>query len=122
MENQQTILLIDDDPSIREVMSLALETRGIEVLTAVNGKEGLDVLELHPETSLILLDLLMPVMDGWDFIKSVGENQNLNQIPIIVTTASSVAPKSIGKTVILHKPLDLTILYNEVEKHVRLDL
>ncbi len=81
------ILLIDDDPDNREVMTLVLEHRGFRVITACNGLEGLRVLEEHGRPDLILLDWMMPTMSGREFLEAIRDRPELATIPVIVVTA-----------------------------------
>ncbi len=63
-----TLLLVEDDPDIRESVSELLEEEGYCVWQATNGREALDVLEAGCRPDVILLDLMMPVMTGWEFL------------------------------------------------------
>src|SRR4051794_36894212 len=83
----QTILIVEDDEAIRETMQLALEMRGYGVITAGNGKEGLDALTAKQRPCLILLDLMMPVMDGWGFLGEIEQDPSLGRIPVVVVPA-----------------------------------
>jgi len=79
------ILVVDDDPDLREFLRLTLTSMGFEVTSAANGREALDVLEgYHPD--LILLDMKMPVMDGWEFCRAL-EGRDARP-PIVVLTAA----------------------------------
>lgn len=80
MKNKQTILLVEDDATLSDAFSIMLSKEGFDVVAAFNGKEALEKIK-DKSVDLILLDLLMPVMDGREFLE-VYENKNL--IPIIV--------------------------------------
>lgn len=70
---QDTILVVDDDPELRNVLDEALTDAGFEVATAENGEKGLEkAFEVKP--NLILLDLVMPVMDGWEFLERLHQD------------------------------------------------
>lgn len=82
---QDTILVVDDDPELRAVLKEALEDAGFAVETSENGKEGLDkALEVKP--NLILLDLVMPVMDGWEFLERLHQDAWGKTARIIILT------------------------------------
>lgn len=71
--NCRSILIIEDEKAIRETFRLALEMEGYQVNEASNGKEGLEALSTMPRPCVILLDLMMPVMNGWAFIRALEE-------------------------------------------------
>jgi CheY-like chemotaxis protein len=79
------ILVVDDDPDLREFLRLMLTSMGFEVISAANGQEALDVLESH-NPDLILLDMKMPVMNGWEFCRAVDGRDACP--PIVVLTAA----------------------------------
>jgi CheY-like chemotaxis protein len=79
------ILVVDDDPDLREFLRLMLTSMGFEVISAANGQEALDVLEGH-NPDLILLDMKMPVMNGWEFCRAVDGRDACP--PIVVLTAA----------------------------------
>ena len=83
------MLLVEDDTDTREIMARMLEKSGWQVLEAGNGREALEQLEkLRP--GLILLDLMMPVMDGFDFLLEMRANPDWRDIPVIVLTAKNL--------------------------------
>jgi CheY-like chemotaxis protein len=83
------ILVVEDEPEIREIERRMLESEGWAVTEAANGREALDALEQHrPE--LIMLDLMMPVMDGFEFILEMREVEAWRRIPVIVITAKDL--------------------------------
>ncbi len=88
--SQWTVLVVDDEPDNREISQTLLSFSGVKVYTAVNGAEGIKLLEDISPT-FILLDLSMPVMDGWDMLKLVRANQKTHSVPIIALTAHAMA-------------------------------
>jgi CheY-like chemotaxis protein len=113
----KSVLVVDDDEAIRETMKLALELRGYLVFTAGNGKEGIDVLVEMPRPCLIFLDLMMPVMDGWDFVRALEDNPALDGIPVVVVTAFGDQAGTIKARSIIAKPMPLEVLYTTVREH-----
>jgi two-component system chemotaxis response regulator CheY len=113
------ILLLDDDETIREVVEMALSVKGYEVLTAPNGALALDLIRRHPP-SLILLDMRMPVMDGWEFARRYREMSG-PQAPIIVLTAA-VDPADRAQQIeadgFLAKPFSLKELRSLVDRYL----
>jgi len=85
---KNTILLIDDVEENRVILKLRLEKEGYRIITANNGKEGLEILAQEADTvSSIFLDINMPVMDGHAFLSRIKADPRYTSIPIIVTTA-----------------------------------
>jgi len=84
------ILVVDDDPDIAETVQMILESRGYEVALAANGREALDVIaKQRPDA--ILLDMLMPVMDGWQFAAELRRRYPHDRPPLIAMTAAEHA-------------------------------
>lgn len=106
------IMVIEDDNDIRELLKLALEMEGYNVLTAEDGVRALDVLKEGAQPRLILLDLNMPGMSGQDLIKY------LNDIPTIVLSAASknVLQGVSGVQGVLQKPVDFSVLFNLIHE------
>jgi DNA-binding response OmpR family regulator len=85
MELKKKICIIEDDDSIREIYSTKLQEEGFEVITAENGQKGLYVInDIRPD--LILLDLRMPVKNGFEVMKELNEDEKLSKIPVIILT------------------------------------
>lgn len=85
----KTVLLVDDEPDNVEVIEDAIEFGGLAVKSAGNGQQALEVLkEFKPD--LILLDLSMPVMDGWETRKRIQENPDTRNIPVVALTAHAM--------------------------------
>src|SRR5437588_809924 len=85
------ILLVEDDTEIREEMAALLESEGYVVAQARNGQDALDQLKEMPAPCLILLDLMMPVMNGWDFRERQLADPSLKEIPTIIVSGAAQA-------------------------------
>lgn len=83
----RTVLLVDDDPDLRECVEMLLDSMGYRVVCAANGKEALEVLD-RSLPALILLDMKMPVMDGWEFCRVLDTRGPRPPPPIVVLTAA----------------------------------
>ncbi|MER7757968.1 HAMP domain-containing protein [Kitasatospora sp. NPDC097643] len=86
----RTVLIVDDD--LRNVFALtaALEQHGLTVLHAADGRAGLDLLRGHPETALVLMDVMMPGLDGYSAITAIRADEHLARIPVIAVTAKAM--------------------------------
>jgi signal transduction histidine kinase/CheY-like chemotaxis protein len=112
------VLLIDDDPFLRDALSRLLLKDGHRVITAENGTEGLRMArELHP--GLIILDVLMPRMDGWEVLKALKVDPKLAQIPVIMLSILDEAEKglALGAVEYLFKPVDHALLAETLRKY-----
>jgi signal transduction histidine kinase/CheY-like chemotaxis protein len=87
------ILVVEDDPSTRDAARRVAEKLGLAVAEAVNGLEGLRWLDGHPPPALILLDLMMPVMDGFEFLEEMQRRPALQNVPVVVLTAKQLTPE-----------------------------
>jgi urea transport system substrate-binding protein len=113
---QPDILIIDDDPAILATVAEILHDEGYNVRAAGNGMEGLAALE-QQLPALILLDMRMPVLDGWGFVRALRERGL--QVPFVVLTAAQDARRwaqEVGATGFLAKPFDLAELLTIVEQ------
>ena len=119
MNQKPTILIVEDEPEIRNVMQESLESIGLNILTAANGQEALVKLGNNAGVSLILLDLMMPVMNGWQFLTAIEKNSLLNKIPILVVTVFSDQAKDLKVRGVLKKPFDLNDLLTQVTDVLR---
>ena len=114
---KKKILIIEDDANIREVLELALEFEGYDIVTAVNGKDGIDQIGKGITPDLILLDLMMPVMNGWEFLEALKLDKTSNHIPVIVVSAFMDKSAPIDCKAFLSKPLHLEELLETVKEH-----
>lgn len=110
------VLVIEDDEGIRESLKDVLEIEGYAVSTATNGLEGLRALEEAKELCLILLDLMMPVMNGWQFLEAIRERGG--ELPPIAVVSAAVDAGDVMRygCRLLAKPVDLDRLMNTVRE------
>jgi CheY-like chemotaxis protein len=81
------ILIVEDDADLREMMAQLLHLEGYETALAANGREALDYLRVNGTPKLILLDLMMPVMDGWEFRREQQRDPEIARVPVVVLSA-----------------------------------
>ncbi len=112
-----SILIVEDDPEIREVLKMSIELEGYKVVTAANGQEGIEALRSVARPCLILLDLMMPVMNGWEFAEAIEADMILAQIPVVVVTAYPDKAESIKSKSILKKPVDMNAMFHIIKEY-----
>ncbi len=111
-----TVLIVEDEEDLREMMKDALELKGYAVVTANEGEEALSKLDGIEHLCLVLLDLLMPGMNGWDFFTKLRERPELSAVPVIVhSSAADRAPA--GVTRVLQKPVPFDRLISVVGEY-----
>lgn len=110
------VLLVEDEKDLREVMTMALEIEGFEVKTAANGREALELLRQKPEPCLILLDLMMPVMSGWDFLAERRSSEALRSIPVVIVSAFAPSPPP-DTDAVIPKPIKFDKLIDLVQRY-----
>ena len=115
------LLLVEDDDTARNGLSALLLQAGYAVAAAANGQEAIDLLRNGPIPDLILLDMLMPVLDGWHFLRQLKALPFLAAVPIVVVTGTILTPEwadAHGCCGILHKPIDPEAMLEEVQRCV----
>ena len=117
------ILIVEDERDLRETMKDLLELEGYQAVTAGNGQEGLAQLQSMTGCSLILLDLMMPVMNGWEFLNTLRlqERHRFGDIPVVLVSAAANAVQEEGRfgCTVMKKPVDFGLLLALVERHCR---
>lgn len=118
---KKSILIVEDDFDIRQSMSDILEDLGYKVFSASNGRAGIDHLQKMDELpGVVILDLMMPVLDGFGFRKEQVKDKRLSSVPTILLSADSRLPekaKDIGFEEFIKKPIDLDHLLSIAEKY-----
>jgi DNA-binding response OmpR family regulator len=110
------VLVVDDDPDIRELLFTALEDEGFEVVPAGNGQEALAIIKTF-RPDVIVLDLMMPVMDGWQFARELRARKE--DIPLVLLSAARdlrVHAKALSAADIIEKPFDLSELLPKIAR------
>lgn len=116
----RSILIIEDEPSIRSTLQELLKLEGYQtVYGAANGQEALELLRRIEHPCLILLDLMMPVMDGFQFLDRRDESDIVASIPIVIMSAAWESAKKAQRRVegIMKKPVDFDRLLETVHKY-----
>jgi len=90
MSEQKKILIIDDDSKNIFALSAVLTAKKYECVSAQSAREGLDILQAQPEIGVVLMDMMMPEMDGYEAISVMKNAGNLKQIPVIAVTAQAM--------------------------------
>jgi len=111
------ILVVEDDEDIRDSLREALESDGYQVVTAEDGKEGLQALDEMPRPCLILLDLMMPVMNGWQFLEKMKEDTTLATIPVVAVTAAGERGNTAQADMLIKKPVNLDHLLEVIKRY-----
>lgn len=121
--NCKTILVVEDDRDIRESVEDVLRTEGYEVFAAANGKEAISILREIEHPTLILLDMMMPVMSGWEFLEAQKSSAQFANLPVVVVSAQADESALISKRGdiqaegLLRKPIQLENLLSVVETY-----
>ena len=115
MTKEKRILVVEDDDAIRALLFTVLRRRGFKVDTAPNGARGLDRFS-HCVYSLVLLDLMMPVMSGYEFLERL-ERMNPSHRPLVIVLTAGAAPRNLDPKIVagaIHKPFDIELLVETV--------
>ncbi len=122
MSQKAKILIVDDEPFNVDVLQQELDELEYHIITASNGKEALDQIRKH-QPDLILLDLMMPVLDGFAVLSEIKGDNSLRDIPVIIVSAADDS-KSIVKGIkqgaddYITKPIDADHLKKKVKEHL----
>jgi CheY-like chemotaxis protein len=115
------ILVVDDDADLREALVAGLEREGHQVIAATDGERALQLLRWGIVPDVIMLDLMMPVMDGWEFRRQQLTDPTLAPIPVIVVSADPEARRLLGSPgvrAVLAKPVDFETLLGALDRAV----
>jgi len=116
----RVVLVVDDDADIRDMIAQALELEGWRVVGAANGDEALRAARQGPRPDIILLDLWMPVMNGWEFMEAQHHDAALAAIPVVLISGDERLQEKAALARVagfLKKPMDLIELLDAVGRH-----
>lgn len=121
--SKKRVLVVDDDADIRDALGLALLEEGYDAFAVGDGEEALEWLQREAPPHVILLDMMMPRMNGWQFRNAQRADPALAAIPVIVVSAAADsalkaqgAARALEVDAVLHKPVDLDELFHAVER------
>lgn len=113
----KNVLIVEDEVSIRQMMQDVLELHGYKVFTASNGEDGIKkLMEISPEPCVVLLDLMMPGTNGWQFLDVQRSNPKFSNIPVVVCSAYKESAKSVHPNGFVEKPIQLNSLLGAVRE------
>lgn len=116
------VLVVEDDEDVRDAMVEVLEERGYETLAAANGLEALERMREREDLSVVLLDLSMPVMDGWECCEQMGKDPKLSLLPVVLLSGTSSLESEraeLGAAAVLSKPFSPRDLVAAVARYRR---
>ena len=106
----RSILVVEDEKTIRESLVALLENEGYTVYSASNGKNGLEALKSMPRPCLILLDFMMPIMNGQEFLENKLHDEAIASIPVVVVSAYEDEARTLKSSAFIKKPIDFDAL------------
>jgi CheY-like chemotaxis protein len=117
----QTVLVVDDDMRNIFALTSVLESQGVNVLFAENGRDGIEKLQQNEAISLVLMDVMMPEMDGYETMRAIRELEGYSRLPIIALTAKALSGDrekclEAGASDYITKPVDVNVLLNMMSR------
>ena len=113
----KSILVVEDDDDIRNAIVDLLESEGYATEFAINGKDALDRLHEMSKPCLVLLDMMMPIMNGREFLDIVMKDNRLAPIPVLIVSAIADKTNTEGSVGFLKKPIDIDVVLNVVSQY-----
>jgi CheY-like chemotaxis protein len=112
------VLIVEDDADLREMMAQLLTLEGFRAETVANGRDALEYLRRGDRPEVILLDLMMPVMDGWEFRRRQRADPAVADVPVVVLSAlDATRAVDLQEAAFLKKPLDFDRLLQLVRRY-----
>lgn len=123
MKSEKTILIIDDDSKNIYALSAVLKAKKYKSLSALGAKSGIELLKKDPSIGIILLDMMMPEMDGYQALALLKADEQLKQIPVVAVTAQAMTGDKekclqAGANAYLSKPVDIARLVEIIEQFI----
>ncbi|APU98470.1 response regulator [Sphingobacterium sp. B29] len=121
MDKNKTILIIDDDQNNIFALKLALKSRGFQAMGSLSAEEGLAQLRDHGGIGIVLMDMMMPEIDGYEATKLIRDSWNASELPIIAVTAQAMTGDrekclSAGANGYISKPIDIELLVQMIRE------
>ncbi|MFA4976743.1 response regulator [Sphingobacterium siyangense] len=121
MDKNKTILIIDDDQNNIFALKLALKSRGFQAMGSLSAEEGLAQLRDHASVGVVLMDMMMPEIDGYEATKLIRHSWNASELPIIAVTAQAMTGDrekclSAGANGYISKPIDIELLVQMIRE------
>jgi len=117
LKSQKRVLEVEDDPDIREMVSKLLLSEGYKVVSAEHGQDALEKMEGGFRPDVILLDLMMPVLNGFDVLRVMHRTPRWSSIPVVIVSANQGHDLvDLGTAAIIRKPFDLNVLLNTLRR------
>ncbi len=125
-KRKQVVMIADDSSTVRKFVSFSLAACDLEVVTAVDGMDALEKISQTPQVDLIIVDLNMPNMDGFEFIQNIRGSEVHRNVPIIILSSergeeSKRRGKEVGANAYIEKPFDARNIEYQVSKFLEID-
>jgi CheY-like chemotaxis protein len=114
-----SVLVVEDDDDIRNAIVDLLEAEGYNTKWAINGKDALEKLTKIPRPCLVLLDMMMPIMNGRQFLDEVMKDSTLAPLPVLIVSAVADKTNTEGAIGFLKKPIDIDVVLNIVSQYCK---
>ncbi len=112
-----SILVVEDDYDIRTAMVQLLESEGYHAESASNGQEALNLLDKISKPCLVLLDMMMPIMNGREFLDALTKKSNLAPLPVLIVSAIADASDTTGSVGFIKKPIDIEVVLKIIHQY-----
>ena len=115
----KTVLIVDDEKNNVFALGSYLETLDMKITTATNGAEAIEIMEKNPKPDIVLMDMMMPVMDGYEALEIMKRRYELKDIPVIAVTAKAMKGDqerclAAGAWDYISKPVDIKLLIEKI--------
>ncbi|MDC8103479.1 response regulator [Chryseobacterium sp. PTM-20240506] len=118
---KKKILIVDDDPRNIFALKLTLKARGYQMESCTMAQEAIELLQKDDRIGVVLMDMMMPEMDGYEAIRIIRETPSISKVPIIAVTAQAMKEDrqkclDVGAQDYVKKPIDVDLLLTAIEK------
>ena len=122
---KQVVLIADDSSTVRKFVTFSLSAQNLEVITAVDGMDALEKVSQASRVDLVIVDLNMPNMDGYEFIENLRKSETHKDVPIIILSSersdeAKQRGKDVGADIYMEKPFDADKIKYQVSKYLTL--